>query len=60
MGEKPIRFGGAGETGNPNKQLNTSRVEFETKGMASFIENRGIDVLWERAWLCTCRNPMTL
>lgn len=60
MGEKPIRFGGAGETGNPNKKLNTSRVEFETKGMVSFIENRGIDVLWERAWLCTCRNPMTL
>lgn len=60
MSEQPIRFGSAGESNNPSKTINTSRIEFETKGMASFIENRGIDVLWERAWLCTCRNPMTL
>lgn len=60
MGERPVRFGSGGTTNNPSKQLNTSRIEFETKGMATFIQNRGIDVKWERAWLCTCRNPMTL
>lgn len=59
MGDSPIRFTGGGST-VPNKVLATSRTEFDTKAMDFFMRERGIDVLWERAWLCTCRNPMTL
>lgn len=59
MGDSPIRFTGGGST-IPNKVQATSRTEFDTKAMEFFMRERGIDVLWERAWLCTCRNPMTL
>lgn len=60
MDNKPIHFSSAGSTGDPKQYMNVSRLEFETKGMDTFVLNRGIQILWERAWLCTCRNPMTL
>lgn len=59
MADSPVRFTGGGST-VPNKVVATSRTEFDTKAMEFFMQQRGIDVLWERAWLCTCRNPMTL
>ncbi|CAI9421175.1 hypothetical protein LOS22_14570 [Enterococcus faecium] len=60
MANEPTRFSSSGSTGNPKQYMNVSRLEFETKGMDTFVMNRGINILWERAWLCTCRNPMTL
>ena len=37
----------------------STRLEFDTDHIRSFSENRGIEVLWEKSYLCTCRNRMT-
>lgn len=55
---EPTRFTGGGSTA-PRQTMTTARTEFDTTGMQTHMLNRGISVLWERAWLCTCRNPMT-
>lgn len=55
---QPTRFTGS-STNVPKKVPTRSKTEFDTKDMEFFMRTRGIDVLWERAWLCTCRNPMT-
>ncbi len=55
---EPTRFTGGGSTA-PRQTLTTARIEFDTTSLQNQMLNRGINVLWERAWLCTCRNPMT-
>lgn len=40
-------------------QTNTARLEFDTKEMRRFMNNRGINVIWERAYLCTCLDTKT-
>ena len=39
--------------------LNTTRLEFNTQAMRKFMKDRGIKVLWERAYLCTCLDTKT-
>ena len=56
---KPTRFTGGGSK-KPISSPSTSRPEFDTPNIQSFVQTRGLKVLWERAWVCTCRNPMTL
>lgn len=41
------------------QKLATARLEFDTKDMKRFINDRGIKVLWERAYFCPCLNPDT-
>lgn len=41
------------------QKLATARLEFDTKDMKRFIDDRGIKVLWERAYFCPCLNPDT-
>ena len=38
----------------------STRLEFDTDRIRNFSENRGIEVLWEKSYLCTCRNRMTV
>lgn len=55
---QPTRFTGS-PSNLPRTSVTRSKTEFDTKDMDFFMETRGIKVKWERAWLCTCRNPMT-
>ncbi|QXV86295.1 hypothetical protein [Staphylococcus phage SAPYZU_15] len=41
------------------QKLSTARLEFDTKDMRRFVNDRGIKVLWERAYFCPCLNPDT-
>lgn len=45
------------DPGEIEGKLNTARVEFDIPSMVRFIDDRGIDVLWERAYFCPCLNP---
>lgn len=36
-----------------------NRIEFNVDKQTKLILDRGIEVLWEKSFLCTCRNPMT-
>lgn len=56
---KPTRFTGS-LSSKPSAVPQRAKTEFDTKDMEFFMRTRGIRVKWERAWLCTCRNPMTL
>lgn len=40
-------------------QTSTARLEFNTKDMRRFMNDRGIKVLWEQAYLCPCLNTKT-
>lgn len=35
------------------------RLEYNIPRMSKFVEDRGIDVLWEESFLCPCRSGMT-
>lgn len=41
------------------KKMTTTRLEFNIDNLIQFIEDRGIKVLWERAYFCTCLNHDT-
>lgn len=58
--EKPTRFEKQPESQAPAKQTSGARLEFDTVSMRKFVTDRGIDVLWERSWYCTCRHKETL
>lgn len=58
--DTPARFTEQSQTKLPAKKGSATRVEFDTTNMRDFIDNRGIKVLWERSWYCTCRNTNTL
>lgn len=49
-----------GDYSLPNRVEDTTRIEFNPGGTEKFIRDRGIKVLVEKSWLCTCRNPRTL
>lgn len=40
-------------------KTNTARLEFDTKEMRRFMNDRGIKVLWEQAYLCPCLDTQT-
>lgn len=40
-------------------EYKTARLEFDTRDIKRFIEDRGIKVLWERGYFCPCLNPET-
>lgn len=40
-------------------KTSTARLEFDTKDMRRFMSDRGIQVVWERAYLCTCLDTKT-
>lgn len=60
MIEKPTRFEKESEYNATSKKTSGARMEFDTTGMRKFIDDRGLPVLWERSWYCTCRNTETL
>lgn len=56
---EPTRFTDSPDQG-PNQYVKTDKLEFTTGNIEKFVKDRGVHILWERAWLCTCRNPKTL
>lgn len=60
MVERPTRFEKAPESQSVAKKGGGARMEFDTVGIRKFINDRGLDVLWERSWYCTCRHKETL
>lgn len=34
-------------------------VEFDVPAIRKLVDDMGLKVLWEKSYLCTCRNPMT-
>lgn len=52
--EKPTRF-----EKTPELKASSARVDFDTKSLRKFIEDRGLDVMWEKSYLCPCRNKKT-
>lgn len=59
MINKSTSYSSNSEVDGVSKKLETARVEFDIPGMIRFIEDRGIKVLWERAYFCPCLNPDT-
>lgn len=59
--EKPTRFMPQATQTNkqPALQTGTSRAEFDTAGLDKFVVDRGIQVLWEKSYLCPCRSRIT-
>lgn len=57
--DEPTRFTGS-ESAKPELTSKVSHPEIDTPSFRDFILANALTVLWERAWLCTCRNPMTL
>lgn len=45
------------QTDEQNRNKFTTRLEFDTIDMIRFINDRGIKVMWERAYFCPCLNP---
>lgn len=70
MIEKPTRFGQEAPEisnvslrkveGTPGRIEQTSRIEFGTGRIRKLIQDRGLKVVWEKSYLCPCRNPRTL
>ena len=56
---KSTSYAYSGEVDQVEKENKTARLEFDTKDMRRFTKDRGIKVLWERAYFCTCLNPET-
>nr|DAN11191.1 MAG TPA: hypothetical protein [Herelleviridae sp.] len=47
------------DVGEQEKKKTTTRLEFDIDSLIQFIEDRGIKVIWERAYFCTCLNHDT-
>lgn len=60
-GNKPTRFRPSynGTEKRTEGQFSKQRIEFTYGRIEKFIEDRGIDCLYEESILCTCRNPKT-
>lgn len=43
----------------PRKGSSTEAVLFETNEIKKFVDDHGMRVIWERSYLCTCRDPNT-
>jgi len=43
----------------PQNSSTNSRLEFNIDNQKKFIEDRGINILWEQAYICPCLSPMT-
>lgn len=43
----------------PRKSNSSLSVDFETSDLYKFVEDHGMQVIWERSYLCTCRDPDT-
>lgn len=56
---KSTSYASTQDVGEVDRKLSTARVEFDIPSMIRFIEDRGIKVLWERAYFCPCLNPDT-
>ena len=56
---KSTSYAYIGDVDQVEKENKTARLEFDTKDMRRFTKDRGIKVLWERAYFCTCLNPET-
>lgn len=55
---KPTRLTGITDD-RPALNPTGSKMELDVMAMIKLIEDRGLQVLWEKSYLCTCRNPMT-
>ena len=53
---EPTRFH---ESEKPRKKITGNRVEFDVDRQSKLIMDRGVHVLWEKSYLCPCRNRMT-
>lgn len=56
---KPVLYPGENQELKIEKENKTARLEFNTEDMKRFIDDRGILILWERGYFCTCLNPET-
>lgn len=46
-----------GRTRNPI--VNNNRIEYTFNRLTKMVDDRGINVYWEKSYFCTCRNKMT-
>lgn len=43
----------------PEKKVKTARLEYNMDNIRNFVEDRGLNVKWEKSYLCPCRNKKT-